>query len=171
MEDDSISATSSRPEQQQPLLSPFTGGIQPPPVRSNGVAVLLSRAAGRRSGPSALVRETAAMQLEERRAGWAYSRPVVVLDISWNLAFAVFSAVMLAVSVSERPNVPVRLWVAGYAVQCVVHVVLVWSEYRRRRAVERREGGDGEMGRGNSGAVDSEEEGNDGGIRLNLRSR
>lgn len=171
MEENSLSATSSPPEQQQPLLRPPVGGAQPPPARSNRVATLLGRAAGRRSGPSALVRETAAMQLEERRADWAYSRPVVALDISWNLAFAVVSALMLGVTLSERPNVPLRVWVAGYAVQCVVHVVLVWSEYRRRRMVERREGGDGEAGRRDSDVIDSEEEGDDGGIWMNRRSR
>lgn len=109
------------------------------------------------------------MQLEERRADWAYSRPVVALDISWNLAFAVVSAVMLAVTVNERPNVPVRVWVAGYGVQCVVHVALVWAEYRRRRRTAGRR--DGESGMVDSDAIDSEEEGEEGGIRWNQRSR
>ncbi|XP_020250843.1 E3 ubiquitin protein ligase RIE1-like [Asparagus officinalis] len=43
---------------------------------------------------------------------------------------------MIAVTLTERPNVPVRIWVVGYAVQCVVHVVLVWAEFRRRRREE-----------------------------------
>ncbi|XP_020271041.1 E3 ubiquitin protein ligase RIE1-like, partial [Asparagus officinalis] len=84
----------------------------------------------------------------------------------WNLAFAVASAVVLAVTVTERPNVPVRVWVAGYAVQCGVHVALVWTEYRRRRS--RRREGDRE--RGDSDGVDSEEDGDDGGVQSNARS-
>ncbi|KAK3011901.1 hypothetical protein RJ639_011421 [Escallonia herrerae] len=95
------------------------------------LAMLLGQATGRR-GPSMLVRETAARQLEERRVDWGYSRPVVALDVMWNLAFVVVSVVMLLCTVNERPNVPVRLWICGYALQCLVHVVLVWWEYRRR---------------------------------------
>uniref|UniRef100_A0A804PIW1 Uncharacterized protein n=1 Tax=Zea mays TaxID=4577 RepID=A0A804PIW1_MAIZE len=32
-----------------------------------------------------LVHETAALQLQRRRADWAHSRPVLVLDIAWNV--------------------------------------------------------------------------------------
>ncbi|EHA8590729.1 hypothetical protein COCNU_scaffold023106G000020 [Cocos nucifera] len=60
-----------------------------------------------------LVRETAARQLEERRANWAYSRPVVVLDIAWNLAFAAVFVAVLGAITRERPNTPVRIWALG----------------------------------------------------------
>ena len=99
--------------------------------RSTSLAVLLGRAAGRR-GPSVLVRETAARELEERRADWGYSKLVVALDISWNMAFIVVSAVMLFCTVDENPITPIRIWIIGYALQCFVHVVLVWLEYHRR---------------------------------------
>ena len=79
-----------------------------------------------------LVRETAARQLEERRADWGYSKPVVALDIMWNVAFVVVSVVMLLLTIDEKPNTPIRFWICGYALQCGVHVVLVWIEYRRR---------------------------------------
>ncbi|CAL5400040.1 unnamed protein product [Camellia sinensis] len=95
------------------------------------LAALLGRATGRR-GASMLVRETAARQLDERRADWGYSKPVVALDMVWNLAFVVVSVVMLICTVEERPNVPIRVWICGYSLQCLVHVVLVWLEYRRR---------------------------------------
>ncbi|KAI3765546.1 hypothetical protein L2E82_15583 [Cichorium intybus] len=39
-----------------------------------------------------LVRETAAEQLEERQSDWAYSNPVVIPDLVWNLAFVIVSA-------------------------------------------------------------------------------
>lgn len=79
-----------------------------------------------------LVRETAARQLEERRADWGYSKPVVALDIMWNVAFVVVSVAMLLLTLDEKPNTPIRFWICGYALQCGVHVALVWIEYRRR---------------------------------------
>ncbi|XP_040951998.1 E3 ubiquitin protein ligase RIE1-like isoform X2 [Gossypium arboreum] len=102
-------------------------------ARSSALALLLGRVTGRR-GASMLVRETAARELEERRADWGYSKPVVALDILWNTAFVVVSVVMLICTVNEKPNTPVRVWICGYALQCSVHVVLVWLEYKRRNA-------------------------------------
>ncbi|KAL6180736.1 hypothetical protein ACLB2K_047396 [Fragaria x ananassa] len=61
-----------------------------------------------------------------------YSKPVVALDMMWNTAFVVVSVVMLILTRDERPNTPIRLWICGYALQCFVHVALVWVEYRRR---------------------------------------
>ncbi|KAI8020567.1 E3 ubiquitin protein ligase RIE1 [Camellia lanceoleosa] len=68
--------------------------------------------------------------LDEARAN--RGTPVVALDMVWNLAFIVVSVVMLICIVEERPNVPIRVWICGYSLQCLVHVVLVWLEYRRR---------------------------------------
>ncbi|KAI3699019.1 hypothetical protein L2E82_42994 [Cichorium intybus] len=108
-------------------------------ARPTTLALLLGRASGRR-GASMLVRETAARQLEERRADWGYSKPVVALDMTWNLAFVAVSAVMLICTLEEKPNVPIRVWICGYALQCLVHAVLVWLEYRRRsRRVQEEE--------------------------------
>lgn len=92
--------------------------------------------------PSMVVRETAAEQLEERQSDWAYSKPVVVLDILWNFVFVVAAATVLVLSRSETPSTPLRLWILGYALQCVVHVVCVCVEFRKRR--RRREQPDGE---------------------------
>ncbi|KAM7254920.1 hypothetical protein ACFE04_020161 [Oxalis oulophora] len=108
-----------------PLLRPRS------PNRTTTLAVLLGRATGRRA-PSMLVRETAARELDERRADWGYSKPVVALDIMWNIAFVVLAVTMLVLTLNEKPNTPLRVWICGYAVQCLVHVVLVWLEYRRR---------------------------------------
>ncbi|KAG5388610.1 hypothetical protein IGI04_030151 [Brassica rapa subsp. trilocularis] len=60
--------------------------------------------------PSMLVRESAAEQLEERQSDWAYLKPVVVLDFVWNLAFV------------AEPNTPLRVWIIGYGLQCVMHM-------------------------------------------------
>lgn len=87
--------------------------------------------------PSVLVRETAAEQLEERQSDWAYSKPVVFLDILWNLAFVAIGVAVLILSRDERPNVPLRVWVVGYGVQCGLHMACVCVEYRRRRCRRR----------------------------------
>lgn len=83
--------------------------------------------------PSMVVREAAAEQLEERQSDWAYSKPVVILDILWNFAFVVAAATVLFLSRNENPNMPLRLWIVGYAMQCVLHVACVCVEYRRRQ--------------------------------------
>ncbi|KAG6407603.1 hypothetical protein SASPL_130599 [Salvia splendens] len=118
-----------------PLLRP-----RQPAARPSAFSLILSRAASttQRRGASVLVRETAARELEERRADWGYSKPVVALDIMWNLAFVVVSAVLLIFTANESPNVPIRVWVCGYALQCLVHVVLVWVEYNRRNSRRQR---------------------------------
>lgn len=84
-----------------------------------------------------LVREAAAEQLEERQSDWAYSKPVVVLDIVWNFAFVVVAGTVLVLSASEAPGMPLRLWILGYAMQCVLHMVCVCVEYKRRRRNQR----------------------------------
>lgn len=93
--------------------------------------------------PSMMVRETAAEQLEERQSDWAYSKPVVILDVLWNLAFVVVAATVLFLSRYEAPSMPLRLWILGYAIQCLLHMACVCVEYRRRlrRRRQGREGG------------------------------
>ncbi|KAJ6845085.1 putative E3 ubiquitin-protein ligase [Iris pallida] len=131
--------------------SPLLGDGRQSPRRPSlrGAARFLSRAGSRRMmrEQSMAVRETAAEQLEERQSDWAYSKPVVFLDMVWNLAFIAVAAGVLVVSREERPAMPLRLWIVGYAVQCGAHMVCVCVEYRRRRrGVE-----DGRSGRGSSG--------------------
>ncbi|GAV68923.1 zf-RING_2 domain-containing protein [Cephalotus follicularis] len=103
-------------------------------------ARFLRRASSRRlmREPSMLVRETAAEQLEERQSDWAYSKPVVILDIIWNFAFVCVAAAVLVLSRVEKTSMPLRLWVVGYAMQCVLHMVCVCVEYKRRRRRRRR---------------------------------
>lgn len=128
--------------------------------RTPVLALLLGR-----RGPSVLVRETAARELEERRADWGYSKPVVVLDVTWNAAFVVVAAVMLGCSVEENPNTPIRLWICGYALQCLVHVALVWLEYRRRNR-----GGGGRDEESLDGDVNDSEDDDDVEFRNSSRS-
>jgi hypothetical protein len=118
------------------MSSPSYAHAHTPLIRPRrvGRTPVLALLLGRR-GPSVLVRETAARELEERRADWGYSKPVVLLDIAWNTVFVLVAAVMLGFTVDENPNTPIRLWICGYAVQCLVHVALVWLEYRRRNGV------------------------------------
>lgn len=83
--------------------------------------------------PSVRVRETAAEQLEERQSYWTYSRPIIVLDVLWNMAFVIVAFAVLGLSINEKPEVPLRLWIVGYALQCLFHVFCVFLEFKRRR--------------------------------------
>lgn len=104
--------------------------------RVQGAARFLRRAGSRRMmrEPSMLVRESAAEQLEERQSDWAYSKPVVILDLLWNLAFVLVSLVVLAMSKVEKNCTQLRVFILGYALQCLVHMLCVCCEYRRRQA-------------------------------------
>ncbi|PON80663.1 43kDa postsynaptic protein [Parasponia andersonii] len=64
--------------------------------------------------------------------GCAYSKPILVLDVVWNLAFVLVSVVVLLSTFKEKPSTPLRVWIVGYSVQCVFHVGFVYFHYRRR---------------------------------------
>lgn len=83
--------------------------------------------------PSVRVRENAAEELEERQSDWAHSKPVMILDVLWNLAFVGIGFVVLGLSVKETPVIPLRLWIIGYIAQCLFHMACVILEYRTRR--------------------------------------
>ncbi|KAL0359684.1 UNVERIFIED_CONTAM: E3 ubiquitin protein ligase RIE1 [Sesamum angustifolium] len=70
-----------------------------------------------------------------------YSRPFLFLDMIWNLAFVVVSVFVLLATVQERPSTPLRLWVSGYALQCLLHVGFVWDECQRRSLDDDVDGG------------------------------
>lgn len=108
---------------------------------------------------SVRVRENAAEQLEERQSDWAYSKPVLVLDMLWNLAFVGVGLAVLVLSLKESPVVPLRLWVIGYVAQCLFHMGCVIVEFRKRR--EARLLGSEESGVWESG-VDSNSNSNSG---------
>ncbi|KAL6525579.1 hypothetical protein OROHE_015886 [Orobanche hederae] len=61
-----------------------------------------------------------------------YSRPFLFIDMMWSSAFVLVSVFVLLATVNERPSTPLRLWVSGYGLQCLLHVGFVWDEYRRR---------------------------------------
>ncbi|KAH0910002.1 hypothetical protein HID58_004667, partial [Brassica napus] len=65
--------------------------------------------------PSMVVREAAAEQLEERQSNWAYSKPIVVLDIVWNLAFVSVAGAILVMARNEHPIMPLMFdsWGGG----------------------------------------------------------
>ncbi|XP_023638525.1 E3 ubiquitin protein ligase RIE1 isoform X1 [Capsella rubella] len=159
MSSSSSDSTAAR-DQHAPLLRPRRDGSSPSSARPTALAVLLGRITGHRA-PSMLVRETAARALEERRIDWGYSKPVVAADILWNAALVLASAVMLVGTVEERPNEPIRVWICGYGLQCLIHVVLVWSEYWRRNTTRRArdlESGDSAADPGDYSEYDYEED-------------
>lgn len=162
---DGVDTTPFLPERSRRRLVRRTPSLR-------GAARFLRRASSRgmMREPSRRVREAAAEQIEERQSDWAYSRPIVILDLVWNLAFLVVSAVVLAVSRNESPAMPLRLWIVGYAVQCVLHMVCVSFEYRRRWLQQqiitsgdnlnsRRSGGGGWWRRMNSNSSSESDEG------------
>ncbi|KAK2363113.1 hypothetical protein P8452_66110 [Trifolium repens] len=67
---------------------------------------------------------------EDDDAGCAYSRAVLVVDMVWNLSFVVVAAAVILSTFGEHPSTPLRLWLCGYALECVLHVAFVYSEYR-----------------------------------------
>jgi len=73
-----------------------------------------------------------------RQSDLAYSWPVVLLDLIWNAGFILSTLIVVAMSSDEKPSAPLRIWVCGYAAQCLVHMLCVWSEYPRRRQELRR---------------------------------
>ncbi|CAI9785990.1 unnamed protein product [Fraxinus pennsylvanica] len=106
---------------------------RPPSLR--GAARFLRQASSRSRvmrEPSVRVREAAAEQIEERQSDWAYSKPIVILDLIWNLAFVIVAITVMIMSRNESPSMPLRLWILGYALQCVLHMVCVWMEYKKR---------------------------------------
>lgn len=171
-----MEAAASSPSPEQPLLRPPSpppqnprggassgGPASPTPsaARPSRLAALIGRAAGRR-GPSMLVRETAALQLQQRRADWAHSRPVVALDIAWNVAFAAAATAVLASSTEESPAKPLRLWLVGYAAQCLVHVGLVCADTGRGTARARGSASDVESAGAGTDSSDTDGEDDEG---------
>ncbi|KAL2895729.1 E3 ubiquitin protein ligase RIE1 [Bienertia sinuspersici] len=61
-----------------------------------------------------------------------YCKPFVVLDVIWNLGFVLVSIFMLICTIREKPSSPLRVWISGYALQCLLHVSFVYYEFRRR---------------------------------------
>lgn len=104
--------------------------------------------------PSFRVRENAAEQLEERQRDWAHSKPVIILDVLWNLAFVGIGFTVFGLSMKETPVVPLRLWIIGYVAQCLMHIACVIVVYRKP-PVERTLGAEGSAGWENGADADS----------------
>ncbi|KAI4348556.1 hypothetical protein L6164_009266 [Bauhinia variegata] len=62
----------------------------------------------------------------------SYSKPILVLDLLWNLAFVLVTAGVLLSTLTECPSTPLRHWLCGYAFECILHIGFVYFEYRRR---------------------------------------
>jgi hypothetical protein len=96
--------------------------------------------------PSVVVRDTAVEHIEERQSDWAYSKPIVVLDLFWNLMFVAVSGAMFVSSRDEKPYMPLRVWIGGYVLQCIVHMVCVWLEYKKRVLIRNGSAGQDQEG-------------------------
>uniref|UniRef100_A0A6N2LNS4 RING-type E3 ubiquitin transferase n=1 Tax=Salix viminalis TaxID=40686 RepID=A0A6N2LNS4_SALVM len=92
--------------------------LRRPPQFRGAAARILRRASSRRMmlrEPSVRVRENAAEQLEERQSDWGYSKPIVVIDVLWNLAIVIIAVGVLGLSLDEKPRVPFRAWIVAVA--------------------------------------------------------
>lgn len=61
------------------------------------------------------------------------SKPFIILDVVWNLAFVIVSVFVLLTTIRERPATPLRVWIGGYALLCLLHVGFVFFGCRRQR--------------------------------------
>lgn len=68
-----------------------------------------------------------------------YGKAILCIDVIWNLAFVVVSAVVLVLACKERPSAPLRIWVSGYALQCLFHVGFLYLQHRRKKATSSAE--------------------------------
>ncbi|KAJ8565430.1 hypothetical protein K7X08_008006 [Anisodus acutangulus] len=150
-----------------PLLTDQVFRSRPRAPSLRGAARFLRRASSRRMmrEPSRRVREAAAEQIEERQSDWAYSKPIVILDLIWNLAFVIVSVSVLILSVDESPSMPLRIWIVGYALQCLLHMVCVSVEYRSRIQLT-----DSDQQRSVAGGLNTSSSGSDGGEAADYQS-
>lgn len=65
-------------------------------------------------------------------ANHGFSKPFFVLDVIWNLGFVLVSIVGLLFTMREKPSNPLRVWIGGYAMQCLLHVGCVYYDYQWR---------------------------------------
>ncbi|XP_026415697.1 E3 ubiquitin protein ligase RIE1-like isoform X1 [Papaver somniferum] len=131
-----------------------------PSYNRSRFSLLFSRATNRSriiSEPSSMFRRdsTSSVGLDgQQNDNWGYSKPVVILDVIWNLAFVLVSSVVLSSTISENPSTPLRVWIVGYAIQCLFHVGFVYFEYQRRISIVI--GGDDGENQGNQLFLSSE---------------
>ncbi|XAR57504.1 hypothetical protein NMG60_11025668 [Bertholletia excelsa] len=72
-----------------------------------------------------------------------FSKPFIFLDVIWNLALVLVSAFVLLTSVTEKPVTPLRVWISGYALQCLLHVAYVFIRHLRGNQADAGLGQDG----------------------------
>ncbi|CAI9101053.1 OLC1v1038288C1 [Oldenlandia corymbosa var. corymbosa] len=63
--------------------------------------------------------------------GCPYPRPFFILDLAWNLGFVFVAGVVLLTTITEKPSTPLRIWIAGYALQCFFHALFLWFDHQR----------------------------------------
>lgn len=74
-----------------------------------------------------------------------FSKPIMVLDLIWNLAFVAVSVAVLFSASKEKPSTPLRIWVSGYSLQCLLHVAFVYFQHQNRRRIDRDDGDGGRV--------------------------
>ncbi|KAK9742916.1 hypothetical protein RND81_03G205400 [Saponaria officinalis] len=84
------------------------------------------------SQQSLRIRQSAAQQIIERRRELSESKSSVVVDLIWNTFSVLIVISVMIISKDEMTQVPLRLWLVVHAVLCILHMICVYAEYRRR---------------------------------------
>ena len=67
-----------------------------------------------------------------RAAGGEVKR-LGLLDVIWNFAFVVAAAAVLVLSIHKSSEMPLRVWIVGYALQCVL--ASEWKNRKKKKGV------------------------------------
>ncbi|KAF3685437.1 putative F-box protein PP2-A13-like [Capsicum annuum] len=86
----------------------------------------------RASNRTGLMMREPSDQHDDQQSNWAYSKPVVIIDVVWYFMYVIAAILVLVLSRNENPEMPLRVWIVGYSLLCLLHVVCVLLEYKRR---------------------------------------
>ncbi|KAM3289805.1 E3 ubiquitin-protein ligase [Capsicum chacoense] len=86
----------------------------------------------RASNRTGLMMREPSDQHDDQQSNWAYSKPVVIIDVVWYFMYMIAAILVLVLSRNENPEMPLRVWIVGYSLLCLLHVVCVLLEYKRR---------------------------------------
>lgn len=70
-------------------------------------------------------------ELRSDRIDWTYTKHFV-LDVIWNLPFFLVSVCVLLLASNEKSSTALRVWISGYALQCLLRLGFTFAEYLTR---------------------------------------
>lgn len=70
-------------------------------------------------------------ELRSDSIDWTYTKHFV-LDVIWNLPFFLVSVCVLLLASNEKSSTALRVWISGYALQCLLRLGFTFAEYLTR---------------------------------------